>query len=1002
MTTLLYLDTETWSECDLIAHGTHRYAEHASTRIMVAQYAWDDGDPVVIDCTHDDIDEWVALEALKATLADIAAGLRPDVRVVIHNSAFDRALIRHAWGIALPASCIDDTMVRAMAHGLPGSLDKIGRILRVDADEHKDKRGRELIKLFCKPRPKTVKLRRATRETHPVEWAEFLEYSRQDVPAMRAIHRKLPSWNYRPDGAPGSPGLREYELWVLDQQINDRGFAVDLQFAQAALDTSLRVKHDLREQISEATDGEVSSATKRDALLKYLLEEHGVTLPDLTADTLKRRLDDPELPDHVKLLIGIRLEAGMASSSKYAAALKVTSTDGRLRNGLQFAGALRTQRWAGRMFQPHNMKRPDKDMKKRLAAIVEATKLHVLDLVEAEPMRALANAVRGCIVAPAGRKLCIADLSNIEGRKLAWLAGEQWKLDAFAAYDNGVGEDMYKAAYGKAFNIHADDVDDYQRQIGKVMELGCLAGDTPVVTERGIKRLDSVTKEDRLWDGNQWVTHDGLIFKGVKQTLQLGGISLTPDHKVLCGEEWLEAKELSSNKNTHTLALGTASANLPSWASSASDSGCVTATSPERNAHAVHRHTLCTSTTCETGAARGATPAPKKQQVTGEKSSMATPTCALTKATGCVCSTEYLQQLAAATPRRQSSTTPTAGEEFLLPTSGEKAERNFCAICSRCLGGTTHQTTLTDETLTKATSQATCASSQPVKTEAQINARCENCSSECSTLKPVYDILNAGPLSRFTVITTDGPLIVHNCGYQGGVGAFITFAAVYNLDLDALAAVVWEITDQARLDDANGRYDWTVRKRRTTFGLPERTWIACQVLVTAWRDAHPATVQLWADAEDAMRDAIRNPGTAFAVGEHIKVQRDGSWTRVRLPSGRVLCYLHCDISESGQITYAGVNQYTRQWGRIKTYGGKLVENWTQASARDVLAWNMPEAQARGYDLVLTVHDENIAETPDTEEYTWQELAEIMATVPPWAQGLPLSAAGFEIDRYKKE
>jgi DNA polymerase len=238
-------------------------------------------------------------------------------------------------------------------------------------------------------------------------------------------------------------------------------------------------------------------------------------------------------------------------------------------------------------------------------------------------------------------------------------------------------------------------------------------------------------------------------------------------------------------------------------------------------------------------------------------------------------------------------------------------------------------------------------------------------------------------------------------GYQGGVGAFLTFAAVYGLKLEDLAAAVRHVTTDADWARGKGFYDWTVKKRRSTFGLPEHVFIACQVLVTAWREAHPETVALWGAAEDAVRKAVQNPGVSFDAGAHIRVRRDGAWTRVRLPSGRCLCYLNVRADEGG-LTYYGVNQYTRQWGRIKTYGGKLVENWDQASSRDVLGWNMPEIDAAGYEIVLGVHDELLTETPDTPEYSWETLAAMMAANPPWASGLPLAAAGFETRRYRKD
>ena len=692
--TILYLDLETYSECDLKAHSTHRYAEHPSTEIIVAQWALDDDDPTVVDCTKG------LRGAVNGELYDLLYD--PSIIVVAHNSHFDRTVMRRVWGIDVPVERWMDTMVKAMAHGLPGSLAKIGKVLGLEPDEVKDKRGELLVRMFCKPGPKGSKIRRKTRETHPVEWAEFLEYSRQDIVAMRAIDRKLPSWNYR-------PGHPELALWHLDQRINDRGFAVDLDLARAATAAAEREKARLKSEVIDLTDGAVTSVSRRDQLLKHIVEYYGVTLPDMKADTLRRRIEDPELPEAVKLLLSIRLEATKTSTAKYKALTNATSADGRLRNTLQFAGAQRTARWAGRVFQPQNMPRPD--MKQRQIDLgIEALKSGCADLVMDNVMRVTANAVRGCIVAPHSKKLPIADLSNIEGRSLAWLAGEEWKIKAFADFDAGIGEDLYKVAYGRSFNINPKDAVGQKRQIGKVMELGL--------------------------------------------------------------------------------------------------------------------------------------------------------------------------------------------------------------------------------------------------------------------------------------------------GYEGGVAAFMTFAAVYNMDLDELADAVHSTASKEALARAYGVWDWAVKKRRT-LGLERNIYVACEVLKHAWREAHPATTSLWKNVGDTVRKAIRHPGVRFTV-RSLVIQRDGAWLRIRLPSGRVLCYLQPQVDDGEQITYMGVNQYTRQWARIKTYGGKLGENITQAFARDVLAHNMQPIEDAGYKIVLSVHDELLTETPDTEDYSHEELAALMSVVPPWATGLPLAAAGFETTRYKKE
>lgn len=694
---ILWFDCETYSECDLRTAGTHRYAEHESTEITVVQWAIDDGEPRVHDCTDDNARRRGDSHQLHLALRD------PAITIVAHNSMFDRTLLRHCWGIDVPVERWQDTMIQAMAHGLPGGLDKIGQIVGLEADQAKDKRGRELIQLFCKPRPKNSQLRRATRETHPKEWAEFLDYSRQDIVAMRAIDQRLPSWNYR-------AGHPELGLWHLDQRINDRGVAVDLDLARVAIEAVDREQARLKAEVREQTDGLVTNASQRDNLLAFICAEYGVDLPDLKADTLRRRIEDPDLPDGVRLLLSLRLEATKTSTAKYKALVNATSADGRLRNTLQFAGAQRTARWAGRIFQPQNMPRPD--MKQAdIDEGIDALKAGCAELFFDNVMRLTANTVRGCIVAPPGRKLVIADLSNIEGRGLAFLAGERWKLKAFADFDAGVGEDLYKVAYGRSFNVDPREATGQRRQIGKVMELGL--------------------------------------------------------------------------------------------------------------------------------------------------------------------------------------------------------------------------------------------------------------------------------------------------GYEGGVAAFLTFAAVYGMDLDELADAVWSTASAESIAQAQRMLEWFRKQRRSTHGLSDRVWVACEVLVLSWREAHANTKALWAAAGEAVRLAIANPGEAFPIGQHLKARVDGAWLRIRLPSGRYLCYIQPKVADDGQITYFGVNQYTRQWGPIKTYGGKLIENCTQAFARDILAYNMPAIERAGYEIVLSVHDELLTETPDSDDYNVDALAGMMASPPPWAPGIPLAAAGFETTRYRK-
>jgi len=247
-----------------------------------------------------------------------------------------------------------------------------------------------------------------------------------------------------------------------------------------------------------------------------------------------------------------------------------------------------------------------------------------------------------------------------------------------------------------------------------------------------------------------------------------------------------------------------------------------------------------------------------------------------------------------------------------------------------------------------------------------------------------------------------GKVMELGLGYEGGVAAFLTFAAVYNMDLDALAEAVWSVATSGALERAKDMLAWFKKQRRSTYGLSDRVWIACEVLVLGWRDAHPATKAFWAALKEGMTLAIRNPGQTFAIGQHLKARKDGAWLRIRLPGGRYLCYLQPKVDDSGQVSFMGVDQYTRQWCRIKTHGGKAAENVTSGFARDVMAYNMPSIEDAGYRIVMSVHDELPTEAPDTADYTAEILAAKLARVPHWAPGIPLAAAGSSTYRYVKD
>lgn len=691
MDDILWLDLETYCEVP-IKNGTHAYAEQVE--ITVFAWALNDG-PVHV--------EDVASNPLSNELCKLLND--PNVKLIAHNSHFDRTVLRHALpkmglDIVLPIERWEDTMVQALSHSLPGSLDSLCEIFKIDQDKAKDKAGKQLIQLFCKPRPANQKLRRATRETHPLEWARFLDYAKSDILAMRELHKRIPKWNYR--GA-------ELALWHLDQKINDRGVCIDLDLVESAIEAVDKAQKGLAKRTVALTDGEVQAATQRDAMLKHILEAYGVSLPDMQKSTLERRINDDSLPLAVRELLAIRLQASTTSTAKYAALAKGVSSDGRLRGTLQFNGASRTGRWAGRLFQPQNLPRPTlkQDV---IDEGIETLKIGCADMFYENVMELTSSAIRGCICAPEGKKLVVADLSNIEGRALAWLAGETWKLKAFYDFDAGEGHDLYKLAYAKSFGVSPEDVDKEQRQVGKVQELAL--------------------------------------------------------------------------------------------------------------------------------------------------------------------------------------------------------------------------------------------------------------------------------------------------GYEGGVGAFLTFAAAYGLDLDDMAAQAFDSIDPSIMNEAIRAWEWHKKEKRTTFGLKKNTWLVCDSFKRSWRYAHPNISAWWNELRVAAINAINNPDKPFPCRKVIFIKK-GSWLYIKLPSGRFLCYPGAKADDN-RISYMGNNQYTRKWERLYTYGGKFAENITQAVARDALGHNMPLIESSGYEIDLTVHDEVITEADDVPEYNHEHLSSLLATNPEWALDLPLAAAGFESYRYKKD
>lgn len=1020
----LWGDLESFSRNPL-KDGVHKYAEAAE--IMLWSWAEGDGQIFVWDLMNKSVhweDELSGLWESKPTSGAIPPELvmplmNEETLVWFQNGGmFDFVILE----VCKPgiAKMIDkhrrrDTMVQAFCHSLPGALDKMGHALSLIENDRKGRRGKALIHLFCKPQGedfvKKFGTDRASKQTHPKEWQEFIEYAGGDIVTMRAAHKKMPMWNYKG---------REIDLWNLDLTINARGFHIDQEHARAAIRNSDRAKAKLATRAQALTGynpetGEGVASTQQRDKVKQILAMWGVDLPDLLADTIERRLSDPDLPDAAKELMQNRLQASMNSVAKYKTVLRAVCADGRIRGGAQFRGAARTGRWAHRLFQHGNTPRPTIGHV-MVELLIEMLKTDDAELVWDDIMEVCRSAVRGVIVAAPGKKLVVSDLANIEGRVAAWAAGEGWKVAAFVAYDNGEGVDLYLVAYGAAFNIDPRLIDKNtmegyaQRQIGKV----CIAEGQLVLTDIGLVPIESVTTAMRVWDGVEWVRHEGVTFSGMKGVIMYDGLTATPDHKV-----WIHG-------STQPVPLEQAATSGSRLIESGSDR-------------------------CPIRVVGGDVAHPSLHPRLGQRVRSRSVHRVRQRAVDCVFELvarfeQCLQRLwTRASNTRVALAAHSASTAALYQPQEPRLEE---------LRGAWHSFQLRLRDSARGLHDREVRATRPIDGDRQEEQRRALRAGQPAlgdqATKPtqhpkvtaVYDIVNAGPRRRFTV---SGKL-VSNCElmfqYGGGVGAWITGAATYGIDLDAMTEAVYPTLPEWAVEAATEylkhlyeasakRYAKRIEKgmpveeagvlldqeqEKKRLGLAPKVFVACDAIKRLWRRAHPEISSYWKELEDCFRTAFANKGQTFECRK-VKMRSDGGWVRIALPSGRCLCYPSVAIGKrvkdpdpsvdeellrGDEISYAGFNQYTRQWGRVGTYGGKLFENIVQAIACDQLAYPMFAIEEAGYPIVAHIHDEVICETPDEPQYTAEKLAEMMTMNLGWNVGLPLSAAGWQGHRFHKE
>jgi DNA polymerase len=615
-----------------------------------------------------------------------------------------------------------------------------------------------------------------------------------------------------------------------------------------------------------------------------------------------------------------------------------------------------TGRWAGRELQPHNMPRGVAKLDvETIIATCYAAKEAIADerqrvavqlmAVKQEAERcggsvadALATLFRPVVAAPPGYLLAIADFAAIEARGVAWIAGDEAALDVFR-----YGADPYckmaSAVYGRTISKS----DKTERQLGKVIALACVAAGTPVLTLSGWKAIERVKADDLVWDGEEYVSHGGVVCNGIRDTIDVAGIRVTPDHQILTEKGWIDAWSLTESIR-----------NLPAGRYTKSGKWCKSSADRAEGSQrlsvgvAAEKWRASLLATFQEGFQRGVIGA-LSGSLGRLRRSMRISSLVSPIAEGYT--TESARQSVAVRIRLIDSGAITAEEASQLQRNGWRIEEPFYRISQLYRDGTIHGSKWIAKITTEDMNRAICGS-----------PRARN--SALTQGETVYDIRQCGPRNRYQA----GPLIVHNCGYSMGAEKFRNTANLQGVDLAA----------------AN-----------TT----------AEHCVATYRAAHPAIVRLWRDIQKGVERLLKGEGKSVKrIGRCLWTLRGGDMI-VTLPSGRRLFYPQIR-GESVDVEWQGkrwkgveVTCWDNRGFRKKLYGGLLTENIVQAICRDLLAAALVRERDR---CVLHVHDEIVDCVPEAQaKCVLHYLTREMSIAPEWAAGFPIKVEGFASPRYVK-
>lgn len=478
----LSIDLETYSDVNLKKAGLYRYVQSPAFEILLFAYSLDGAPTQVVDMAQG---EKIPLEVVHA-LTD------PQCLKHAYNAAFEWYCLSEYMGAQLPPSQWRDTMLHGLYAGYTAGLDATGRALGIPEDKQKLATGKALIRYFCVPcKPTKSNGGRTRNYPHhdPEKWELFKTYNGQDVVAEMEIERRLSVFPV-PDFV--------QKQWETDLLINARGVAVDMDFCEGALELGETIRAQLTDEAVQLSGLQNPNSVKQ--LARWLSAETGDDITSLRKETIKELLGRDNA-DHVQRMLEIRQELGKTSTKKYDAIEAAVCDDGRVRGLLQFYGANRTGRWAGRLVQVQNLPRTYTEPLEFARELVKGRKLDALRTVYGSPNDTLSQLIRTAFVAAPGNVLIDADFSAIEARVISWLADEEWRLEVFRTHGK-----IYEASASQMFGVPLERIKkgnpEYSlRQRGKVAELALgYQGGVPAMRQMDTGKLLADLPDEEIKD----------------------------------------------------------------------------------------------------------------------------------------------------------------------------------------------------------------------------------------------------------------------------------------------------------------------------------------------------------------------------------------------------------------------------------------------------------------------------------------------------------------------